>query len=143
MADKDVAVEQQPRKALPFIQPGMEPYWEGALKGELLLQRCQACGQYRHPASEVCPKCLGSEQAWVAASGLGTVYSFVIVRQALDKAWASEVPYCVAVVALQEGPHLLTNVTGIDMEDISVGLPVQVFFERASENIALPKFTPV
>ncbi len=81
--------------------------------------------------------------AWTAASGRGTVYSFAIVRQALDKAWVADVPYCVAIVALEEGPHLLSNVTGIEIEAIEVGLPVQVFFDRVSEEIALPKFRPV
>ena len=110
------------------------------MRGELLLQRCECCGAYRRAASDLCPKCLSTDSVWTAASGRGTVYSFAIVRQALDKAWVADVPYCVAIVALEEGPHLLSNVTGIEMEAIEVGLPVEVFFERVSEEIALPKF---
>jgi uncharacterized protein len=138
-----VSEVRSPTKALPVVDPATKPYWEGALRGELLLPRCQSCGAYRQPASEICPRCLSSQSVWTAATGRGTVYSFAIVRQALDEAWAADVPYCVAIVALEEGPHLLSNVTGVEMEAVQVGLPVQVFFDRVSEEIALPKFRPM
>jgi uncharacterized OB-fold protein len=134
--------EAAPQKAVPAIDPGTEPYWEGALQGELRLQRCTACGAYRHPAAEVCPRCLSAEFDWVAASGRGTVYSFVIVRQALNKAWEADVPYCVAIVALEEGPHFLSNLTGIAVNDIAIDLPVEVYFEPVREGVTLPKFRP-
>jgi uncharacterized OB-fold protein len=134
--------EEGPGKKLPVIHPVNRPYWQGTIKSELRLQRCQPCGHLRHPATEVCPRCLSTEFAWIAASGRGTIYSFVIVRQALDKAWAGDVPYCVAIVALDEGPHLLTNISGIEMEDITIGHPVEVFFEHVNDDIALPKFKP-
>jgi uncharacterized OB-fold protein len=138
-----VSDERSARKALPIVDVATKPYWDGAVRGELLLPRCQCCGAYRQPASETCPRCLSTESVWTAASGRGTIYSFAIVRQALDEAWAADVPYCVAIVALEEGPHLLTNVTGIEVEAVTVGLAVQVFFDRVSEEIALPKFRPV
>ncbi len=136
-----MTIDQPGRKALPFIQPALEPYWAGALRGQLLLQRCQSCGTYRHPASDICPQCLASEHAWAAVSGRGTVYSFVIVRQALDRVWEADVPYCVAIVALEEGPHVLSNITGVAMENVAVGLAVHVYFDQVSDTVALPKFT--
>lgn len=137
-----MAPEHTPRKAIPLVEPVTAPFWEGGLTGRLLLQRCASCGAYRHPPSDICPKCLATDHAWVAASGKGTVYSFSIVRQALDKAWDADIPYCVAIVALEEGPHLLSNVTDVPVEDVAIGMSVEVFFERVGDAIALPQFRP-
>ena len=76
------------------------------------------------------------------ASGQGTVYSFVIVREPL-RGWKFEVPYVVAIIELAEGPHMLSNVVGIPGEKVKIGMPVSAFFERVNEEISLPKFKPM
>jgi len=79
----------------------------------------------------------------VRAGGTGTVYSFVVVRRAFHPAWEGDVPYVVAIVELEEGPHIMTNVTDVDPDLVAIGMPVQVWFEQASDGIALPKFRPL
>ncbi|HZT06550.1 MAG TPA: Zn-ribbon domain-containing OB-fold protein [Chloroflexota bacterium] len=131
---------RRPPKPLPIVDHDTKAYWEGCLRGELLLQRCSACGAFRHPPSPMCSGCLSTEHEWVSAKGTGTVYSFVIVRRAFHPAWETDVPYVVAIVELDEGPHIMTNVTDIDPDQIEIGMAVQVWFDQASDAIALPKF---
>ena len=107
-----------------------------------MLQRCLSCRSYRHPPSPICASCLSPENEWVAASGQGTVYSFVIVRESL-RGWKFEVPYVVAIIELAEGRRMLSNVVGIPVEHVQIGMRVSVFFERVNEEISLPKFKPV
>ncbi len=121
--------------------PALSPFWEGCSRGELLLQRCSACGTLRHPPSSICPKCLSAEHAWIAASGRGTVYTFAVVRQALARAWEDKVPYVVAVIELEEGPRFLTELIDVDPDAVSITMPVEVtFVER--DGAALPLFRP-
>ena len=131
---------RRPPKPLPIVDNDTKAYWDGCLRGELLLQRCSACGTFRHPPSPMCSGCLSTEHEWVSASGKGAVYSFVVVRRAFHPAWEPDVPYVVAIVELDEGPHIMTNVTDIDPDQIEIGMPVQVWFDQASDEIALPKF---
>jgi uncharacterized OB-fold protein len=131
-----------PRKKLPIIDHDSALYWEGCARGELLLQRCTACGAYRHPPRPICHACLSPNAEWVPSSGEGTIYSFVVVHRAFDAAWEEEVPYIVAIVELAEGPHIMTNIVERRIDSVHVGMPVQVMFERVSDEIALPKFIP-
>lgn len=133
---------QNTTQPLPIPNPDTELFWQGCGRGELLLQRCLSCRSYRHPPSPICDSCLSSENEWVTASGQGTVYSFVIVRESL-RGWKFEVPYVVAIIELAEGRHMLSNVVGIPVEHVQIGMRVRVIFERVNEEISLPKFKPV
>lgn len=116
------------------------PFWNGCARGELLLQRCAACGTLRHPPSPICPRCRSDAHAWVAANGRGTVYTFTVVRQALAKGWDARVPYVVAVVELDEGPRILSNVVDVAPDDVRIGLPVEVVFVESEGEQKLPVF---
>ena len=133
---------QKTTQPLPIPNPDTELFWQGCGRSELLLQRCLSCRSYRHPPSPICDTCLSSENEWVPASGQGTVYSFVIVRESL-RGWKFAVPYVVAIIELAEGRHMLSNVVGIPVEQVQIGMRVRVFFERVNEEISLPKFKPV
>ena len=133
---------QKTTQPLPIPNPDTELFWQGCGRSELLLQRCLSCRSYRHPPSPICDTCLSSENEWVPASGQGTVYSFVIVRESL-RGWKFAVPYVVAIIELAEGRHMLSNVVGIPVEHVQIGMRVRVFFERVNEEISLPKFKPV
>lgn len=127
--------------AMPLGNSDTQPFWEGCTRGELLLQRCTACGAYRHPPSPICPHCLSDQHAWLPASGRGTVYTFVVVRQALARGWDERIPYVVAVIELDEGPQFLTNLVNVEPEAVTIGMPVEVTF--AEQNGAtLPLFRP-
>jgi uncharacterized protein len=130
------------RPVLPFATIDTKPFWDGCLEGRLLLQRCSACGTWRHPPSPICPKCLSDAHEWVASRGRGTVYTFTVVREP-RKGWEKLVPYVTAVIALEEGPHVLSNVVNVAPEQVGIGMPVEVTFAELDGSTKLPLFQPV
>jgi len=115
-------------------------FWDGVRDHRLLIQRCAGCLALRHPPRPMCPECHALEWDTVAASGHGTVYSFVIpVHPPLP--WFPE-PYVVALVDLAEGTRLVTNIVGLPPEVVSIGMPVRVRFEEFDGGLVLPLFEP-
>ncbi len=129
-------------KPIPAVTPNMAGYFEGAKRGKLMVQQCEGCGQLRFPAYELCSKCLGTRARWVEVSGRGEVYSFNIMHQVYHPGFAGEVPYAVVVIQLEEGPRMVSNLVGIKPHDIRCGMPVEVVFEKLSDEVWLPKFRP-
>lgn len=122
--------------------PDSQPFWDGCARGELLLQRCDACGAFRHPPSPICPNCLSDAAGWVRASGRGSVYTFTVVRQALARGFDEKLPYVVAVIELDEGVKFLANLVDADPETVTIGMPVEVTFEAFDGAAQLPQFRP-
>jgi uncharacterized OB-fold protein len=120
-----------------------EPFWAGGLSGELRLQQCANCGHIRYPISTICPVCWSADCDWTSLSGRGTVQSHIVFERAYHEAWAGQVPYVVALIELDEGPVLVSNVVGVQPSAVRVGQPVTVTFARRSAAAALPQFTPV
>ena len=116
--------------------------WDGTARKELLLQRCSACGTFRHPPSPICQNCLSDQHEWVPASGRGSVYTFAVVRQALGRGWEEKVPYVVAVIELDEGPRFLSNVINVDPDAVEIGMPVEVVYVERADAATLPLFQP-
>jgi hypothetical protein len=108
----------------------------------LLLQRCSACGAWRHPPSPICPQCLSDAYEWIAARGRGTVYTFTVVHEA-RRGWEKLTPYVIAVIALDEGPHILSNVINVAPEQVAIGMSVGVTFAELDGSTKLPLFQPV
>lgn len=129
-------------KPLPHLYEDERPFWEGARQGELRLPHCTACGEVWWPAGPVCPRCLSDQVAWCRASGRGHVASWVVFHKAYFPGFAADLPYNVAWIELEEGPRLTSNVVEVRHEDLRVGLPVEVVFERVTDEITLPKFRP-
>ena len=127
-------------KPLPRLNGDNQPFWEGCRQHELRFQRCSECGHVRWPAAILCPQCHSQATEWVVSGGTGKVYTFAVYHTAYHPAFATEVPYVVAVVALAEGPHLLTNLVGCPPEAVSCDMPVQVAWEDVAETVTLPKF---
>jgi uncharacterized OB-fold protein len=127
---------------LPHLDEGNRTFWEGCRAGELRLQRCNSCDHLRYPISPVCPRCLGTDAMWEAVSGDGRVWSFGIFRHAYNNGWRERVPYNVALVRLDAGPALISNVVGIAPEELRVDLPVTVAFEAVTDEVTLPVFKP-
>jgi uncharacterized protein len=115
-------------------------FWEGVDRGELLIQHCTSCGRLRHPPRPMCPNCQSLEWDAVASSGRGEVYSFVVPHY--PQVPSFEYPYVVAVVQLEEGTRLITNVIDIDPADVEIGMPVQVRFVAIDDELTLPLFGP-
>jgi hypothetical protein len=128
---------------LPTPTPETAPYWEACREQKLLIQRCSACGHYQFYPRILCTECASRKVEWVAAAGRGKVVSFTIVRQAIASAYVAEVPYVVALIQLDEGPTMMSNVIQCDAERVACGMPVEVIFEAWSEEITVPKFRPL
>ena len=127
-------------KPLPRIDDLNRPHWEGAQAGELRVQRCLHCATPRYPPSRWCPKCLHDETEWVTTSGRGTVWSWCVFHRAYFKGFEPDLPYTVALIALEEGVRLYSNLIGVPDERLRVGLPVRAVFEPATSDVTLIKF---
>ena len=130
-------------KPLPGPTLETQPFWDYCKKHELRMQKCPQCGHFRFPPSIVCPKCRSMNEAeWTKLSGRGKVFSFVIFHYLYNKAFAKDIPYIAAVIELEEGRRMMSNVTGCKVEDIKIDMPVEVYFEDITDEFALPKFKP-
>jgi uncharacterized OB-fold protein len=125
---------------LPTLDDVNRPFWDGCRDGVLKLQRCTSCGHLRYPIAAVCPRCMKSGVAWEQLSGRGTVFSFVVFHHAYNDAWRDRIPYNVALVELEEGPTVLSNVVGVDPEDLRIGLPVAAVFEPMTDELSVLRF---
>lgn len=129
-------------KPLPVPTSESRPFWEAVRRHEFRLQRCHACRKYWFPPSNICPECLSEEWDWAPASGRGTVFSYIIMHRPYHPGFKNDLPYNVAVIELEEGPHLISNVVGCSNEDLYVGMPVEVVFDDVTEEVTLHKFRP-
>lgn len=139
---------QMPRTAtwhLPVPDLETAPYWEATAQGRLLIKRCRACAEpYFYPRNH-CPRCWSLDTEWIEASGRGAVYTFTIVYQNDLPPFRDRLPYVVAIVELEEGVRMTSNVEGCEPEDVRCGMPVRVSFreeERDEGSVHLPVFVP-
>ena len=115
-------------RPIPRRTPTSAPYFDAAREGKLRLQECPRDGFFFYPRSR-CPKCLEDDWSWKDVSGRGEIYSYTIDRIGLDPAQRARVPYVVAIVELEEGPRLTTNIVDCEVDGVFVGMPVRVAFE--------------
>jgi uncharacterized OB-fold protein len=135
--------EGSPERFSPPISPAAEPFWEATREQRFVLQWCPACEQPVHFPREACPRCLGAELEFRPASGLGTVYAVSVMPKASNPTMAGRAPYAVALVDLDEGARMLTNVVDVDPETVVVGQRVQVAWEPLADGRHLAVFVPV
>jgi uncharacterized OB-fold protein len=126
-------------RPLPVPDGDTKPYWDAAKEHRLVIQRCQDCGEAIFYPRSVCPHCMSDRIAWIDASGRGTIYSYVVVHRA-PAAFADLAPYVVALIDLEEGVRLMSNVVGAAASDVKIGAPVEVVFDDVTPEITLPKF---
>jgi uncharacterized OB-fold protein len=131
-----------PRRNLPALNERNTSFWQGGATGELKIYRCIPCGHYIHPAAPICPICHSREVGPRAMSGSATVSAYTINRQAWEP--GLEQPYIVAIVELieQDGLRLTTNIVNCGLDEVYIGMPVQVLFDHR-EDVWLPLFEPV
>ena len=130
-------------RPIPPSSPLTAPYWEAARRGELAIQRCDGCGAHVFPPRAHCPDCGEAGLEWVAASGRGTVYSHTVAHRAPHPVFADQLPLVVAIVELEEGPRMVTNVVDCDPAELAVGMAVEARFEPIDDtDMVLPVFTP-
>jgi len=129
-------------KPMPVVQPWARPFWEAAREGRLALQHCEDCDKPIHYPRIACPHCGSDELGWRTASGRGTLYSFTVVVSNAPSSFVADMPYVVAVVELEEGVRLLSNIVQCEPEDLRCDMPVEVVFEKQNEEFTFPKFRP-
>ncbi len=130
-------------KPIPEPDQVTAPFWTAAREGRLLIQHCPACGVHQFYPQSSCRGCLSDNLEWVDAKGKGTIYSYTVVHRAPNRPFEPDVPYTVALVDLDEGCRMLSNIVEVTPEAIRVGMPVEVVFEAISPEISLPKFRPI
>lgn len=131
-------------KPVPAPDTDSAPYWQGCREHRLLIQKCGSCGAVRFPPAGLCPDCGSATHDWISASGRGEVYSWIVVTHPVPKdIYAGEVPYVVALVELDEGVRLPTNIVECDPHDVTAGMPVEVVFDDVDDTLTLPKFRPL
>jgi uncharacterized OB-fold protein len=132
----------EPKRFVPTPTPETKMFWQGTKVGELRLQRCDACTHVYFPPRPFCPKCAARTVSWFKASGHGSLYSYVIHHRPAPGFTA---PYSIAVVTLDEGPRMMTNIIGCPQapEALQLDMRVEVVFTQLSDEIFLPQFRPV
>ena len=114
--------------------------FDGAKEERLMLLRCSQCDRYRLPGRERCADCWSTEAEWVQASGRGKLYTFGVMHQKYHPAFADVTPYNYAIVELEEGPRLVTNIVECENDDLRTDMPVEAVFDSVSEETTLIRF---
>lgn len=122
--------------ATPEVTPEAQPFWDAAADGQLLIKRCNACGEPHYYPRALCPFCLSADTAWEAAAGTATIYSLSTMRRGPDA------PFTLAYVQLDEGPAVLTNIVEADQDALAIGQRVRVRFMPSEGGPPLPCFAP-
>ena len=146
----DVVRTMAPYGILPVGDDLTQPYWEGARQGKLLVQRCQTCRYYNHPPVYLCANCKDRDAslAFEQVSGRGSVYTYYMAHDTSIVGFEDKAPYPVIIVELEEQPGLfiMSNLLNCEFDafgsGIDIGMPVEVVFEKASDEIAMPQFQP-
>jgi uncharacterized OB-fold protein len=128
----------KPRPA-PLVDADSAPYWSALHDGRLLVQRCQDCHEVQLYPRDRCLACRGPV-TWEEASGRGTVYSFTVIRQNYSRPFRDWIPYVVALVTLEEGPRVMTNLVDCDPDAVEIGTAVRARFEPVSDDAGIALF---
>ncbi len=127
---------------LPTPDDNTRPFWDAAREGRLLIKRCAACGRAHHYPRPFCPYCWSRDVSWEQARGTGAVYTFSVVHKNDLPPFNERVPYVAAVVELDEGPRMMTNVVECSVDEVTVGMHVEVSFRDIGEGVTIPVFRP-
>ena len=127
-------------KPLPTLTEENLPFWRACREGRLSLQRCGQCDTIRYPISHVCPHCLSAEFSWADMSGRGEVFSFIVFHRAYHDGFKADVPYNVALIQLEEGPRMFSNIVGTPNDRVMIGDAVEAVFDPATPEVTIPRF---
>lgn len=132
------------KKPIPTPQGESDHYWQKAKEGELWLRKCNACGEAYFYPRDISPCCFSRDTTWIKASGKATLFTYGIVQRAPHPGFVEDVPFVTAIVELEEGPTMPTNIVIDDPtpENLKVGMALEAVFEDITDTIALPKFKP-
>lgn len=126
---------------MPEPDEASAPFFEAAAKGTLLIRSCTVCGAALGPAATFCSECLSEDLTWKEASGRGRLFTFGIMHQKFP-GFENDVPYNIAVVQLEEGPRMNSNIVGCADSDLKIGMALKVTFQDAGNGTLIPRFEP-
>lgn len=130
-------------KPLPVVQDFTRPFWEATKAGKLLVQTCNVCKSPIFFPRDRCPECWSQDLSWTEASGKGEVYAFSITYEGVEAPFVEDLPIVLAWIDLPEGIRMQTNIVDCDPEEVHIGMPVEVTFKKATDEITLPYFRPL
>jgi len=131
------------KKPLPSMSVWSAPFWEGCKREELLIQKCRDCGTFIFYPKMYCTNCLSSNLEWIKSRGKGKIYTHMTVYGFQPTEFSEDVPYVVAVIQLDEGVRMMSNIVNCKEEEVFCNMPVEVVFEKVTKEFTLPKFQPV
>jgi uncharacterized OB-fold protein len=132
-----------PEKPLPFPTPITQPFWDGLRERKVRIQYCPNCSRWVFYPRSHCPDCLSRNLEWREIAGTGKVYTYTVATRPTAPAFADEVPQKIAVVELDEGPHVTTTLVNVDQDDIKVGMRVKPYFDDVDgRGITLLRYQP-
>jgi uncharacterized OB-fold protein len=139
---REVAPLADTNRPLPSPTPETKPYWDALKEHKLLIQRCQDCEKAYFYPRPFCPLCFSKNVEWFEASGKGTLYSFVINHRPAPGFGPD--PYVIAVVELEEGPRMMSNLIDIDADPDKVhcDMAVEIAYLDVTDEVTLPQFRP-
>lgn len=142
-----MAQQKRPKPA-PMDTPETAFYWEKCKLHELWVRKCNDCNQAYFYPRDLCPGCFSRNTEWIRCSGKGTLHTFGVVVRPPHRGWADDTPFVVAMVDLEEGCRMPTNVVGVEInpnnlsEGLKVGMPVEVTWDDRSDEVTVPVFRP-
>jgi uncharacterized OB-fold protein len=119
-----------------------KPFWEAAKRHELVMPRCKFCDKLFFYPREACPRCLKSDIDWVPVSGMGRLHSFTVIHQPANAAFQPDTPYVYAMIQLDEGPRMISNLVDCAPADAKVDMRVSAIFDDVTADWTLVKFKP-
>jgi uncharacterized OB-fold protein len=134
-------VTEQPKKFFMSPPEGADVFFEATKEDRLLIQRCASCGDHQFYPRDLCIHCGSADVEWVEASGRGTVHTFTVIHQQGMPGWRDEVPYVAAIIDLEEGVRMTSNVVECEPTDVRIDMPVEVTFVDEGA-LVLPRFRP-
>ena len=118
-------------------------FYDYCARSELRLQKCADCGAWRHMPRYNCAECGSDQWSWEKSSGRGRLYTWTVCRRAFHPAFEKDLPYAVAIVAMEEGPRVVAEIVNRTPDQLRLEMPVEVVFEKVAENVVLPKFRAI
>lgn len=127
---------------LPIMDAESEPFWAGTRERTFLIRHCTACDRNHFYPRHYCPHCWSERCEWQPASGNGRIYSYTVIHYNDVPPFKDMRPYIVALIELEEGVRVTSNVVECTPEVVHIGMPVEVVYERITDEITLPQFRP-
>ena len=130
-------------KPVPPLNRDSKPYWDSLQEGSMRLQSCAECGKVRHYPRPVCDSCHSFEVEWVRASGKGKVHSWTVSHHPFHPGFIVDLPMTLVTVDLEEGVRMCAQMHGVEPDQMSIDMPVELGYEAATADLTLPVFRPV